>query len=117
MPTKHHVKNSDLRSEIIKSKENDKLTPEALDMFILMAKKFSSKFQYIYPEDKEDCISFAIMDCYLYWKGYDPTKSENAFAYFTQIIKNGFNKSARKLWGNFPKSKKISLSKNNIYSI
>ncbi len=112
-----HVKNRDLREELIKSKAQDKLTKECLDMFILMAHKFSTKFKYIYPEDKEDCISFAIMDCYQYWRGYNPEKSVNAFAYITQVIKNGFAKGWRKLYGNMPKSKKISISYNKIYSI
>jgi len=117
MSTTHHVKNADLRNEIVKCKENDELSREAIDMFILMANKFSNKLQYIYPEDKEDCISFAIMDCYLYWRGYNPEKSQNAFAYFTQIIKNGFAKGWRKLYGNMPKSKKVSVSSNRIYNI
>jgi len=112
-----HVKNADLRNQIIKSKENNELTKEALDMFILMAKKFSTKLNYIYTEDREDCISFAVMDCFQYWRGYDPEKSQNAFAYFTQIIKNGFAKGWRKLYGNMPKSKKISTSSNKIYNI
>jgi len=113
----HHVKNSDLRNEIIKCKEKDELSKEALDMFILMAKKFSTKLNYVYSEDREDCISFAIMDCYQYWRGYNPEKSQNAFAYYTQIIKNGFAKGWRRLYGNFPKSKKISVSNNRIYNI
>jgi DNA-directed RNA polymerase specialized sigma subunit len=113
----HHVRNADLRNEIIKSKESNELTKEALDMFILMAKKFSTKLNYIYPEDREDCISFAIMDCFQYWRGYDPEKSQNAFAYFTQIIKNGFAKGWRKIYGNMPKSRKISVSNNKIYNI
>lgn len=113
----HHVKNKDLREELVLSKQKNELTPQALDMFILMAKKFSANFTYVYEEDKEDCISFAIMDCYLYWRGYDPEKSANAFAYITQIIKNGFAKGWRKLYGNMPKSKKISVSHNNIYSL
>ena len=113
----HYVKNGDLRNEIIKSKAADKLTPEALEMFQLMAKKFSTKLTYVYSEDREDCISFAVMDCYQYWRGYNPEKSANAFAYFTQIIKNGFAKGWRKLYGNIPKSKKISVSSNKIYNI
>jgi hypothetical protein len=112
-----HVKNKDLREEIIECKINDKLSKEALDMFILMANKFSGKLTYIYLEDKEDCIAFAIMDCYQYWRGYDPNKSLNAFAYYTQIIKNGFAKGWRKLYGNMPKSSKISISNNTIYNL
>jgi len=113
----YYVKNSDLRKEIMKCKENDELSKEAIEMLTLMAEKFSKKLHYMYPEDKEDCISFAIMDCIQYWKGYDPEISENAFAYFTQIIKNGFAKGWRKLYGNIPKSKKISVSSNKIYNI
>jgi len=111
-----HVKNKDLREELIKSKAQDKLTDEAINMFMLMAKKFATNFTYIYEEDKQDCIAVAIMDCYLYWRGYDPEKSANAFAYITQIVKNGFAKAWRKLH-NIPKSKFISISSNNIYSI
>lgn len=113
----HHVKNKDLREEIIICKEKDELSPVALDMFILMAQKFANKLTYIYPEDREDCIQFAIMDCYLYWRGYDPEKSQNAFAYYTQIIKNGFAKGWRRLYGNMPKSSKISISQHQIYNL
>lgn len=113
----HHVKNIDLRNEIIKCKADDVLSREAIEMFMLMAKKFSTKLSYVYPEDREDCIATAIMDCYRYWRGYDPLKSQNAFAYYTQIIKNGFAKGWRTLHGNFPKSKKISISNSKIYNI
>jgi hypothetical protein len=113
----HHVKNADLRNEIIKSKEQDELTKEALDMLILMSKKFSLKLYYVYPEDREDCIASSIMDCYKYWRGYDPAKSQNAFAYFTQIVKMGAAKQFKRIYGQCPKSKRISISDNNIYTI
>ena len=117
MATIPYVKNAELREQLIISKKQDKLTPIALDMFIMMANKFSTKFTYIYKEDREDCISFAIMDCYQYWRGYKPEKSANAFAYVTQIIKNGFAKGWRKLYGRMPKSKKISINSNKIYTL
>jgi len=113
----HHVKNKDLREEIIRCKANDELSRTALDMFILMADKFANNFTYIYAEDREDCIQFAVMDCYMYWRRYDEEKSQNAFAYYTQIIKNGFAKGWRKLYNNMPKSSKISISQNTIYNL
>jgi hypothetical protein len=113
----HHVKNRDLREELILSKEKDELTPKAVDMIMLMAEKLSTKFKYVYPEDREDCIAFAIMDCWKYWRGYNPEKSDNAFAYITQIQKNGFAKAWRVLKNHMPESKKISISSNNIYSL
>lgn len=113
----YYVKNKDLREELIKSKAQNELTKEAINMFILMANKFSTNFTYYYEEDRQDCIATAIMDCYQYWRSYNPEKSPNAFAYITQICKNGMAKSWRKLYGACPKSKKISISSNNIYSI
>lgn len=112
-----YVKNADLRNEIIKCKEKDELSREALAMLMLMATKFAETLKYVYIEDKEDCISFAIMDCYQYWRGYDPEKSPNAFSYYTQMIKNGFAKGWRKLYGNMPKSRKVSLSSGKLYNI
>lgn len=112
-----YVKNADLRRAIIESKAKDELTPEAIDMLRLMATNYADKLSYAFDADKQDCIAFAIIDCYQYWRRYDPEKSDNAFAYFTQIIKNGFAKGWRKLYGNLPKSKKISISNNNIYNI
>jgi len=114
---KHYVKNKDLREALIESKEKDELTPEALKMISLMIDRYSTKFSYEYEEDREDCKSFAIMDCWQYWRGYDPEQSQNAFAYFTTMIRNGLAKGWRRLYKNFPKSKKISISQNNLYNI
>ena len=111
-----YVKNRELREELIKSKEQGELTPIAIDMFMLMAERFGAKLTYVYEDDKKDCMAFAIMDCYQYWRGYNPVYP-NAFAYITQIIKNGYAKGWRKLYGKMPLSKKISVNQNNIYSL
>ena len=110
-----YVKNKELREEIKLSREKDELTRKALDMLILMSRRFSYNFKYFYEEDREDCISFAVMDCYLYWRGYDPDKSQNAFAYYSQIIKNGFAKGWNTLYGKMTFGDKTSL--NNIHSL
>jgi len=112
-----YVKNKDLREQLIISREQDELTKEALEMIMLMADRFSRKFVYYYEEDRKDCIAFGILDVYLRWRGYNPEKSANAFAYITQIIKNGFAKGWRTLYGNMPKSSKISISSGKIFSL
>jgi hypothetical protein len=111
-----YVKNRDLREELIKSKEKGELTPKAVDMFMLMSKRFGEKLTYVFEDDRQDCMAFAIMDCYQYWRGYNPDYI-NAFAYITQIIKNGYAKGYRKIYGKMPLSKKISVNQNNIYSL
>jgi hypothetical protein len=85
-------------------------------MLMLMVKKLSLKYSYIYEDDRKDCQSSAILDCLMYWRGYDPSKSENAFAYFTQIQLNGFYKGAKKIWP-INNSKKISISRSNLYTL
>ena len=111
-----YVKNKELREELITSKAKGELTPKAIDMFMLMARRFGEKLTYVFEADRDDCMAFAIMDCYQYWRGYNP-EYPNAFAYITQIIKNGYAKGYRKLYGKMPLSKKISVNQNNIYSL
>ena len=111
-----YVKNRELREELIKSKEADVLTAEAIRMMMLMANRFGQKLNYVIEDDRYDCEAYAIMDCYQYWRGYKP-EFPNAFAYITQIIKNGYAKGYRKLYGKMALSQKISINQNNIYSL
>lgn len=94
---RNYLNNKDLLDEIRKSKEQDELTPLALEFLMLLADKTSNKLTYTDPKDKEDCIAYAYMDLYRYWRNFDPDKSTNAFAYFTEIAKRGFAKGWNKL--------------------
>jgi len=89
---KNYLNNKDLYLEIIRSKENDKLTKTAEKMLILLTDRVSRKMIYLDYKDREDCIGFAHLDVFKYWKSFNPAKSENAFAYYTQIIKRGLAK-------------------------
>lgn len=94
---KNYLNNKDLLEEIIKSREQDELTPKALKMLMMLADRSSNKLPYRNPNDKEDCIAFAYMDLYRYWRNFNPDKGTNAFAYFTEIAKKGFAKGWNKL--------------------
>jgi len=110
-----YVKNADLLAEVIKCKETDVYSDELHRMFRLMVDRFSWKFSYKYPEDREDCKSQAIEDLFLYWRNFD-TKYKNPFAYYTTIIKNGYAKGYRKIYPGFmPSSSKIGL--DNLYNL
>jgi len=95
--------------EIIISKQQDELTPRALEMLMKMTREISKVFKYKYAEDREDCISYAIEDILKYWRNFDPTKSTNAFAYYTQMCKNGSAKGWRALYP-IKDSKKVPIS-------
>jgi len=111
-----YVKGKELREEIVKCKEKGELSPLAIEYFMMMTDRFSYKFSYKNPMDREDCKSAAMEDLLRYWKGYDPVKSYNAFAYYTQIIKNGFAKGWRHLHPQ-PSSLYTSTSYGDLYSL
>ena len=94
---RNYLNNKDLFDEIKKSQELDELTPLALKFLMLLADKCSTKLSYRNPEDRDDCIACAYMDLYRYWRNFNPEKSTNAFAYFTEIAKKGFAKGWNKL--------------------
>lgn len=100
----------------MKSKEQDELTPAALEMLSLMIENISSKKHYNDPEDRKDCWQTAYLDILLYWRGFDPEKSKNPFAYFTSLIVNGMNKGWNKITGKIKSSDLISID-NNIHTI
>jgi DNA-directed RNA polymerase specialized sigma subunit len=104
--------NKELLREIILSKQQDKLTPRAIELLMIMSNEISKVFKYKYEEDKQDCIAHAVEDCIKYWRNFNPEKSSNAFAYYTQMIKNGAAKGWRELYP-IKASQKVSISTDN----
>jgi hypothetical protein len=90
----HYVNNKEFTEEIILCKKSGELSTFAINCFIALANRAVNKMYYEDYRDREDCIQSALLDCLKYWKGFDPAKTENpnAFAYFTQICKNGYAK-------------------------
>lgn len=88
---KNYLNNADFYAAIVASKEQDKLTKDAEKMLILLAQKAINKMKYVDEKDREDCLSFAILDLLKYWKNFNPQYT-NAFAYFTEIAKKGYAK-------------------------
>lgn len=115
-PSNYYVNPQELREELARCREADQLTPRAVTLFQMMAKESSKKMRYRDEEDRKDCIAFAMMDVVRYWRSYKPEKSNNPFAYFTQMIKNGFAKGWRKLHP-LSAGEKVSLSHDNIFTM
>ena len=100
------IKNKLLYAEIVKCKELDELTPDALCMLTNIAEHAITKMKYINTDDRDDCLSSAYLDLLKYWRSFNP-KYKNAFAYFTEISKKGFAKGWNKL---HPKKYKGTIS-------
>lgn len=103
---KNYLNNKDLYDQIVVSKEQDKLTPDAEKMLVLIAERAIRKLTYVNEDDRQDCLQFAILDLLRYWRSFNP-QYKNAFAYFTEIAKRGYAKGWNKI---HPKKYKSTLS-------
>ena len=86
----YYVKNKDLIVEVIKFKEDGVASEELGQMLIAIATKLSTKGNFMSYTWRQDMISEAVLTCIKYLKNFNPDKSQNPFAYITQICKNSF---------------------------
>jgi len=111
-----YINNKEFTAEIMRCKAAGKLSNKAVDYFILLANRTILKMKYSNPLDREDCIQSALMDMCKYWQNFDIAKSNNAFSFFTQFVKNGVAKEYKRIHRQpgidekEPKVKVISLS-------
>ena len=82
------------------AKENGELPPmisEYLgECFMKIAQRLSFRPNFINYAFKDDMISDGIENCIQYIKNFNPEKSSNPFAYFTQIIYYAFIRRIQK---------------------
>tara|TARA_Y100000766_G_C18721986_1_gene514396 strand:- start:228 stop:608 length:381 start_codon:yes stop_codon:yes gene_type:complete len=109
---KNYLNNKDLYAEIVQSKDDDKLTRKAEKMLQMLAERAINKLNYVNEEDRKDCLQFALLDLWKYWRNFNP-KYTNAFAYFTEIAKRGYAKGWNKI---HPNKYKGTLSIDRINS-
>lgn len=105
--TNHYVDNQKFLEEIIEykkrvliAKENDLEKPRASEYIgkciQLIAINLSHKPRFINYSFKEEMISDAIENCFMYFDNFNPDISQNPFAYFTQIIYYAFYRRINK---------------------
>lgn len=106
-PRNHYVNNKTLLEEMIKyrdkviaSKENGTKKPPIPNYvgqcLMLIANRLSNKPNFYSYSYKEEMISDGIENCIMYIDNFDPEKSKNPFAYFTQIIHYAFIRRIQK---------------------
>ena len=97
----HYVNNKEFLTALIKYREDveiarlqDKPKPVIPryigECFLKIANHLSFKPNFVNYMFKEDMISDGIENCVQYIHNFDPAKSKNPFAYFTQIIHYAF---------------------------
>ena len=110
MPRKkseHYVNNKELlqalivyREKVAHAKENDlpkpRITNYLGECFLKIATHLSYKPNFVNYMFRDDIISDGIENCVQYIHNFDPEKSKNPFAYFTQIIHYAFLRRIQK---------------------
>ena len=110
MPRKkseHYVNNKELlqalivyREKVAHAKENDlpkpRITNYLGECFLKIATHLSYKPNCVNYMFRDDMISDGIENCVQYIHNFDPEKSRNPFAYFTQIIHYAFLRRIQK---------------------
>ena len=110
MPRKkseHYVNNKQLlealivyRAKVAHAKENDlpkpRITNYLGECFLKIATHLPYKPNFVNYMFRDDMISDGIENCVQYIHNFDPEKSRNPFAYFTQIIHYAFLRRIQK---------------------
>jgi len=92
----NYVNNKELISELIKYKETKVISERFGEMFLLIATNLSKKPNWSSYTWKDDMVQEAIYTCTKYIKNFDLEKSQNPFAYITQICSNSFKLFVKK---------------------
>lgn len=104
--------------EIILSKGIGKLTKNAENMMVILANNAITKDIYHgYPEDdKNDMLQTGIFNMLNNFQNFNPDKTNNSFAYFTEVFKRGTNEEYNRLY-NKKGIKKNETGYYKFYSI
>lgn len=104
---KQYVNNADFLAALIKYKEDCRYAQEKGtkppsipnyigECFMKIAEGLSHKANFINYTYRDEMIADGIENCLMYFENFDPDKSKNPFAYFTQIIYYAFLRRIQK---------------------
>jgi DNA-directed RNA polymerase specialized sigma24 family protein len=85
-----YLNNKELLAAVKQSKEVGQMSNTLAMMLQLLCSKYAKKGNFINYSYNEDMQGYAMMMLVRTWNSFDPTKSNNPFAFFTQCIKNSF---------------------------
>ena len=86
----NYLSNKELILEFNKSIAQDKMTDKFAHMLQLLVYRISKKGNFASYTYIDDMCSYAILMLMNTWKKYNPEKSDNPFAYYTQCVSNSF---------------------------
>lgn len=95
--TKEYVNNADFTQALIDyktaseeakrlGKPKPKIPNYIGECWMKIAENFSHKPNFINYPHREEMVSDGIENCLMYFENFDPNKSKNPFAYFSQVV-------------------------------
>jgi len=107
MPKNHYINNKDFLREMIKyrltirkakraQKPKPRIPRYVAECFMKIAENLSHKPNFLSYTFREEMVADAIENCVMYIDNFDPGKSSNPFAYFTQITYYAFLRRIQK---------------------
>lgn len=99
MATKHtvtqsgktvYLTNKEMLAELKRCKKKGQMSDMLAKMLQLLCSRYAKKGNFVNYSYNEDMQGYAMMMLVRTWNSFDPDKSSNPFAFFTQCIKNSF---------------------------
>ena len=94
--THKYINNKYILEKLSDYKKDGVITNELGEVFMVIAKNLSNKNNFSGYTWKDEMISEAVLTCVKYIKNFNPEKSQNPFAYITQICYNSFRNYIKK---------------------
>ncbi len=85
-----YLKNKDLLAEVIRCREEGKMSDTLAKMLQNLTAKYGRSSRFGGYTFNKDMQAYAMMMLCKTWVGFNPERGSNAFAYYTQSIKNSF---------------------------
>jgi hypothetical protein len=124
MAKNHYVNNPDFLKAIVQYKKDcrkakregipkPKIPDYVGTCLMLIAENFSHKPNFLSYSFRDEMIADAIENCIMYFDNFDPKKSKNPFAYFSQIIYFAFirriHKEKKQLYVKYKSTEQIGV--------
>ena len=85
-----YINNHDLLIEVALSKEQGQMTEKLAKMLTMLCTRYGTRGNYVGYSYNDDMQAYAMMMVCRTWHKFNPEKSNNPFAFYTQCIKHSF---------------------------
>lgn len=85
-----YLNNKDLLAEVIKSKEAGRMSDKLANMLLMLCSRYAKRSNFAGYTFNDDMQGFAMYMLVKTWDSFNPSKSNNPFAFYTQCIKHSF---------------------------